>query len=167
MNRLSRILCASALLGLGMVQGCDKAAEAKVQVEKLPEVKASLPPVPTLPPPPHPTQYSDQSYSVFGLRRMMRKTIDTRRRSDRLHRQGLCAAGVPAEDQVSVTARAPHLVVGRGERDGRGEVADRRRLRREPGCDRRRDQGSQEAQIEEEGRRRGREGRRGPAARAD
>jgi hypothetical protein len=76
MNRLSRILCASALLGLGMVQGCDKAAEAKVQVEKLPEVKASLPPVPTLPPPPHPTQYSDQSYSVYGLRRAMRKTID-------------------------------------------------------------------------------------------
>jgi hypothetical protein len=76
MNRLSRILCASALLGLGLVQGCDKAAEAKVQVEKLPEVKASLPPVPTLPPPPHPTQYSDQSYSVYGLRRAMRKTID-------------------------------------------------------------------------------------------
>jgi hypothetical protein len=59
-----------------MVQGCDKTAEAKVQVEKLPDVKPSLPPVPTLPPPPHPTQYSDQSYSVYGLRRAMRKTID-------------------------------------------------------------------------------------------
>jgi hypothetical protein len=69
-------MCASALLGLGLVQGCDKAAEAKVQVEKLPEVKPSLPAVPTLPPPPHPTQYADQSYSVYGLRRAIRKTID-------------------------------------------------------------------------------------------
>ncbi len=76
MNRLSRILCASALLGLGLVQGCDKVAEAKVQVEKLPEVKPSLPPVPTLPPPPFPTQYADQTYSVYGLRRALRKTID-------------------------------------------------------------------------------------------
>jgi hypothetical protein len=78
MNRLSRILCALALLGLVLpVAGCEKAAEAKVQVEKLPEVKPSLPGVPTLPPPPHPTQYSDQSYTVYGLRRQLRKTIDT------------------------------------------------------------------------------------------
>ena len=76
MKRLLRILCASALLGSGLVQGCDKAAEAKVEVEKLPDVKPSLPSVPTLPPPPHPTQYPDQTYSVYGLRRAMRKTID-------------------------------------------------------------------------------------------
>jgi hypothetical protein len=76
MKRLSRILCASAILGLGLVQGCDKVAEAKVPVEKLPAVQASLPPVPTLPPPPYPTQYADQSYSVYGLRRALRKTID-------------------------------------------------------------------------------------------
>jgi hypothetical protein len=75
MNRLSRILCALGLLL--PIQGCEKAGEAKVQVEKLPEVKPSLPSVPTLPPPPHPTQYSDQSYTVYGLRRQLRKTIDT------------------------------------------------------------------------------------------
>jgi hypothetical protein len=58
--------------------GCDQVAgEAKVQVERLPDVKPSLPPVPTLPPPPHPTQYSDQSYSVYGVRRKLRMTIDT------------------------------------------------------------------------------------------
>ena len=77
MKRLTRIVCAAALLGLGMGQGCESAGEAKVQVEKLPEVKPSLPAVPTLPPPPHPTQYADQSYSVYGLRRQLRKTIDT------------------------------------------------------------------------------------------
>jgi hypothetical protein len=71
------MFCASALLGLGLVQGCDTPGEAKVAVEKLPAVTPSLPAVPTLPPPPYPTQYSDQSYSVYGLRRAMRKTIDT------------------------------------------------------------------------------------------
>ena len=82
MNRLTRIMCAAALLGLGTLglgtlQACESAGQAKVQVEKLPEVKPSLPAVPTLPPPPHPTQYADQSYSVYGLRRQLRKTIDT------------------------------------------------------------------------------------------
>src|SRR5262245_3338843 len=76
MNRLTPILCVLAVLGT-LVLGCDKAAEAKVQVEKLPDIKPSLPPVPTLPPPPFPTQYGDQSYSVYGVRRMLRKTIDT------------------------------------------------------------------------------------------
>lgn len=78
MTRLYRVVCALALMGLGPSFGCDQVAgEAKVQVERLPDVKPSLPPVPTLPPPPFPTQYSDQSYSVYGLRRQMRKTIDT------------------------------------------------------------------------------------------
>jgi len=76
MKTLSRIACASAILGLSLAQGCDKVAEAKVPVEKLPDVKASLPGVPTLPPPPYPTQYGDQTYSVYGLRRALRKTID-------------------------------------------------------------------------------------------
>jgi hypothetical protein len=77
MKRISRTLCALALLGLFPLEGCNKPGEAKVQVEKLAEVKPSLPSVPKLPPPPHPTQYADQSYSVYGLRRQMRKTIDT------------------------------------------------------------------------------------------
>lgn len=78
MQRLSRIACVIALLGgLVSVVGCDQMTKANVQVERLPDVKPSLPPVPTLPPPPHPTQYADQSYSVYGVRRAMRKTIDT------------------------------------------------------------------------------------------
>jgi len=77
MNRLTRILCVLAVLGTMALQGCDKQAEAKVNVEKLPDIKPSLPAVPTLPPPPFPTQFADQSYSVYGLRRMLRKTIDT------------------------------------------------------------------------------------------
>jgi hypothetical protein len=77
MPRWSCLGCALALLGTSQIQGCDKVANAKVQVEKLPDVTPSLPQVPTLPPPPYPTQHPDQSYSVYGLRRAMRRTIDT------------------------------------------------------------------------------------------
>jgi hypothetical protein len=77
MQRWSRIACVLALLGPSLIQGCDNVASAKVQVEKLPDVKPSLPQVPTLPPPPYPVQHADQSYSVYGLRRAMRRTIDT------------------------------------------------------------------------------------------
>ncbi len=74
MKRLSRILCVCALAGLA---ACEGTAQAKIPVEKLPEVKPSLPAVPTIPPAPYPVQYGDQSYSVYGLRRALRRTINT------------------------------------------------------------------------------------------
>ena len=79
MKALSWMLCVLmvAAAGLGSLAGCEQTAQAKVQVEKLPEVKASLPPVPTIPPPPKPIQYPDQSFSVFGLRRTKARTIGT------------------------------------------------------------------------------------------
>jgi hypothetical protein len=77
MKRLSWILCVLAVASATLSIGCEQTAAAKVQVERLPEVKASLPPVPTIPPPPFPIQYSDQSYSVYGLRRALRRTINT------------------------------------------------------------------------------------------
>lgn len=79
MRALSWMSCVCVVASIPLVTftGCEQTAEAKVQVEKLPEVKASLPPVPTLPPAPYPVQYSDQSYSVYGLRRALRRTINT------------------------------------------------------------------------------------------
>lgn len=77
MKALSWILCVCAIASLVPITGCEQTAAAKVPVEKLPEVKASLPPVPTLPPAPFPVQYPDQSYSVYGLRRAIRRTIST------------------------------------------------------------------------------------------
>ena len=47
MKALSRILCAVALMGLEVVaMGCEQAAEAKVNVEKLPIRCSASPPVP-------------------------------------------------------------------------------------------------------------------------
>lgn len=77
MKGLARILCLCALVSPVTLAGCEKTAQAKIQVEKLPEVKPSLPSVPTIPPAPFPVQYPDQSYSVYGLRRAMRRTINT------------------------------------------------------------------------------------------
>ena len=78
MTRVARVVLVAAVLGgIALLAACEQTAEAKVQVEKLPDVKPSLPPVPTIPPPPHPVQYDDQSYSVYGLRWHMRRTIDT------------------------------------------------------------------------------------------
>lgn len=78
MAKASRLMCVFALMGMSLaVSGCGETASAAANVEKLPDVTPSVPPVPTLPPPPHPIQYDDQSYSVYGLRRAIRRTIDT------------------------------------------------------------------------------------------
>jgi hypothetical protein len=78
MKALLWILCVFAVASFsGVLASCEQTASAKVPVEKLPEVKASLPPVPTIPPAPYPVQYPDQSYSVYGLRRALRRTINT------------------------------------------------------------------------------------------
>jgi hypothetical protein len=79
MKALSWMLCviAVASFSAGTLAGCEGKAEAKIQVEKLPEVHASVPPVPTIPPAPYPVQFADQSYSVYGLRRALRRTIGT------------------------------------------------------------------------------------------
>jgi hypothetical protein len=68
-------LAAGLLVCLSL--GCEEEAQAKVQVERLPDVSPQLPEVPDLPPPPHPIQHADSSYSVYGLRKKMRTTVDS------------------------------------------------------------------------------------------
>ena len=74
MKVLAWILCVCALASL---TACEQTAAAKVPVEKLPDVKPSLPPVPTIPPMKQPIQYPDQSYSVEGLRKVKNRTINS------------------------------------------------------------------------------------------
>jgi len=76
MTRATLLVVLCALLGLPLA-ACEQTAAAKVPVEKLPELTPSLPSVPTIPPAPYPTQFGDQSYSVYGLRRQLRRTINT------------------------------------------------------------------------------------------
>ncbi len=69
------------LMGLLLIptSACDRkdAAEGtEAEVEKLPDIKPNLPEVPNLPPPPHPIKLSDGSYTIYGLRKKKRDTID-------------------------------------------------------------------------------------------
>jgi len=75
MSRNGQTWCLLMVLGTALAGGCESGG-ADAQIEKLPDIKPNLPAVPTLPPPPHPVQYPDQSYSVYGLRKRMRQTID-------------------------------------------------------------------------------------------
>jgi hypothetical protein len=68
------LIVGGALLGAG----CERVTSAsEAEVEQLPEIVPSLPEVPTLPPPPFPTTYDDESYSVYGLRSRLMKVLDT------------------------------------------------------------------------------------------
>lgn len=72
--RLVGLIVGGALLGAG----CERVTSAsEAEVEQLPEIVPSLPEVPTLPPPPFPTTYDDESYSVYGLRSRLMKVLDT------------------------------------------------------------------------------------------
>jgi len=72
-TRLITFTVAVALLSAG----CDQLASSEAEVEQLPEIVPNLPEVPTLPPPPFPTTYEDESYSVYGLRQRLHETLDT------------------------------------------------------------------------------------------
>jgi hypothetical protein len=78
MNRAIVSLGATMLLAT-LVAGCgnEPAAASDLTIERLPDIEPNLPAVPTLPPPPHPIQHADNSYSVFGLRHRLRNTMDS------------------------------------------------------------------------------------------
>ncbi|MCB9667334.1 MAG: hypothetical protein H6715_04335 [Myxococcales bacterium] len=65
-------------LSATLLTACGQAGQGgdKPQVEKLPTIQPHLPEVPTLPPAPYPVRYDDQSFSVYGLRKELRKVID-------------------------------------------------------------------------------------------
>ncbi len=72
-TRLTSLILAAALWSVG----CDQLSSSEAPVEQLPEIVPNLPEVPTLPPPPFPTTYDDESYSVYGLRQKLRQMLDT------------------------------------------------------------------------------------------
>src|SRR5688572_11539396 len=60
-----------------LLTACGEGPAADLTIERLPDVTPNVPAVPTLPPPPYPVQYPDNSYSVYGLRRRESTTMDT------------------------------------------------------------------------------------------
>lgn len=74
--RLLGLIFAAVLLSAGCEQ-VTSASEPEAESEQLPEIVPDLPEVPTLPPPPFPTTYEDDSYSVYGLRSRLTKVLDS------------------------------------------------------------------------------------------
>jgi len=74
--RLLGLIFAAVLLSAGCEQ-VTSASEPEAEAEQLPEIVPDLPEVPTLPPPPFPTTYEDDSYSVYGLRSRVMKVLDS------------------------------------------------------------------------------------------
>jgi hypothetical protein len=68
---------ALVLLAVTGLLGCGEQAASDLTIERLPDVNPQLPEVPQLPPPPHEVQYSDECYSIYGVRRRAGTTMDT------------------------------------------------------------------------------------------
>ena len=129
MDRGSRHLWILALLAPvlalgGALLGCDTAQPAAdLTIERLPDVNPNLPAVPTLPPPPHPIQYPDQSYSVYGVRKRMHQTMDTEVTIS-AYIVAMYTPPVCPEDRICPPARLPHVFLA----DAKDEADPYKRL---------------------------------------
>lgn len=110
MDRGTRHLWILALAAAALaLVGCDTAKPAAdITVERLPDVNPNLPAVPTLPPPPHPVQLPDQSYTVYGVRKRIHQTMDTEV-SITAYIVEVYVPPVCPEDRICPPARVPHI----------------------------------------------------------
>ncbi|HEX5656102.1 MAG TPA: hypothetical protein VFX59_02860 [Polyangiales bacterium] len=102
---------------------CDSSSGANAEVTKLPDIKPNLPAVPTLPPPPYPIQYSDSSYSLFGLRKKIKNTMDTELDLTGYVVETYTPPECP-ENKNCPAARAPHVYLA----DSKGEADASKRI---------------------------------------
>ena len=102
---------------------CDQ-QRAPVVEESLPEIRPNLPPVPNVPPPRHKIQYDDGTWSVYGLRKRARQTMDEEVRVKAYIVKVFQPTPCP-EGRTCPPPPMPHLWLG----DDLDETADRRLLR--------------------------------------
>ena len=117
MRRLCSCVLAIALLPV--LPSCGDGRASDLTIDELPSVTPSLPAVPTLPPPPYPVTFPDQSYSVYGLRRRESTTMDT----DVTVTGYIARVYVPdvcPEGHTCPAPAAPHIWIA----DARGETDD-------------------------------------------
>jgi len=125
MKRISVISLFAVLVSTLVFAGCnDKGAGASsVSVEKISGYKANLPPVPSIPKPNVPETYGDSSYSVYGLRKNVSKTMDTQVTVTayiaKIYEKPICPEGQTCHTLM------PHLFLA----DEQGEKLEKRYLR--------------------------------------
>jgi hypothetical protein len=117
------IVCAIVLLS-GLVLGCNpEETKKRVVVEQVNAYKPALPQVPSIPKPTVPETYSDGTYSVYGLRKNIVKTIETEVTLTayvvEVYQKPVCAEGQTCHVLM------PHLWLA----DEQDEKLERRRIR--------------------------------------
>jgi hypothetical protein len=94
-----------------------------VMMEKVDAYKPNLPPVPTIPKPSAPETYPDGSYSVYGLRKQIVKTVETQVTITayiaQIYQKPVC------EEGKACFTLMPHLFLA----DEKGETIEKRLLR--------------------------------------
>ena len=111
-------------LASGLLIGCkDEQTTKKVVVEQIAAYKPNLPSVPAIPKPTHPETYSDGTYSVYGARKGIVKTIETQI-TVTAYIANVYQKPVCPEEQTCHTLM-PHLWLA----DDASESLERRRIR--------------------------------------
>ena len=125
MNRVSRVWTLAPLLAATLLSSaCDeKKASSSETAQTTPAIKPDLPAVPTLPPPPHAVQHPDGSYSLFGLRKRMKSTMDTEVDVTAYVVETYTPPECP-EGKTCPQARAPHVYLA----DDKGETDAEKRI---------------------------------------
>ncbi len=109
---------------LAFATACSETTAEQGGADAGPAIRVNLPPVPTLPPPPHPVTYPDGTYSVYGMRHRLRHVIDTEARVKAYILEIYQAPPCPAR-QTCPTARMPHVWIA----DDLGEREPSKRMR--------------------------------------
>lgn len=127
MNRLRRVWSLAPLLATVLgTAACDSpraSGQGSDPAQQAPTIKPDLPAVPTLPPPPHPPQYPDGSYSLFGLRKRLKTTMDTDVDVTAFVVETYAPPECP-EGKTCPQARAPHVYLA----DDKGESDPSKRM---------------------------------------
>jgi hypothetical protein len=116
--------CVVAVGALLMALASCKTRQAPVVEQELPEIRPNLPPVPKVPPPRHKIQYDDGAWSVYGLRKRIRQTIDEEVRV-KAHVVKVFQAEPCPEGETCPPPAMPHLWLG----DDLDETSERHLLR--------------------------------------
>jgi hypothetical protein len=106
-----------------LLSACGPTPASDLTIERLPDVTANVPNVPTLPPPPYPVNWPDSSYSVYGVRRRESVTMD----SDVVVTGYIVEVYTPPvceEGRTCPTPAAPHMWIA----DARGVSDPHQRL---------------------------------------
>jgi len=75
-GRLSVVFFVMATgLGLLALAACETRAPVVVE-QNMPEIRPNLPPIPDVPPPRHPLQYDEGTWTVYGLRKRINQVMD-------------------------------------------------------------------------------------------